>query len=97
MLTEAGPEFATKWPRWPLYSLVLDPRASYKALVDPVMALIERNASDPPCISLFLYPELTTETLMPSRKTQIYTFSNSSQDSLPVSAHQPAVACEQSR
>ena len=66
------------------------------ALVDLVMALIERNASDPPCIALFLYPKLITETLMPSRKTQMYLFSTPWQDSLPVSAHQPAVACEQS-
>mgnify|MGYP007063487204 CR=1 FL=1 len=69
---------------------------SVLALVDLMMALIERNASDPPCIALFLCPELTTETLMPSRKTQIYPLSTPWQDSLPVSAHQPAVACEQS-
>ena len=102
LLAKAAPEFAAKWPRSPLYTLlysVPDRATPWSAVPsDPVVRdatiLIERYAADQDRIALFLYPELTTETLILSQKTHIFPLSTPGQDNLLPSAHARALAYE---
>jgi hypothetical protein len=90
LLVKTGPDFAAKWPRSPLHQLMelsattpspWSAGPSHGEVRD-ALTLIGRRAADDERIALFLPPELTTETLMLSKKTHVFPLSNPRQDEL---------------